>query len=93
MARTNRRKTKLKRLLEERDIRPVDVERKLRERIGEEHRPDQRQISRWCSGETEPRRKWLVRILWAVRELAGDPAIRIEDVFDLDPDNPANWMD
>jgi hypothetical protein len=36
-------------------------------------------------------RKNMVRLLWAVREAAGDATIRMEDIIDLDPDNPANW--
>ena len=86
-------RTKLGLLLETHGIRPVDLERKLRERLGDDLAPDQRQISRWCRGNTEPRRKWLVRILWAVRALAKTPDIYVDDILDLDPDNPANWQD
>jgi hypothetical protein len=35
----------------------------------------------------------MVRILWAVRETSNDQSVRIEDLFDLDPDNEANWHD
>jgi hypothetical protein len=35
----------------------------------------------------------MVRILWAIREIANDPNVRMEDLFDLDPDNPSHWLD
>jgi hypothetical protein len=35
----------------------------------------------------------MVRILWAAREAARDPNVRMEDIFDLDPNNDANWHD
>jgi hypothetical protein len=92
-SRERRRRTKLRLLLQANGLRPVDLERALRERMGYERAPDQRQISRWCGGDTEPRRKSLVRILWAVRELTRNPEISVEDIIDLDPENPENWSD
>ena len=91
--RERRRGTKLSSLLEANGLRPVDLERKLRERMGEERAPDQKQVYRWCGGTTEPRRKWLVRILWAVRELSKNPDLAAEDIVDLNPENPENWID
>lgn len=35
----------------------------------------------------------MVRILWAVREAAANPNIEIQDLFDLNPENDANWRD
>ena len=35
----------------------------------------------------------MVRILWAVREAVQDESIQLQDLFDLDPSNPANWQD
>jgi len=55
--------------------------------------PDPKQVARWRLGRTEPGRKWMVRLLWVVREAAGDSTIHIEDIIDLDPDNVANWND
>jgi hypothetical protein len=91
--RERRRKTKLGLLLQEYGLRPIDLERKLRQRLGEEHAPDQKQVWRWCQGVTEPRRKWLVRILWAVRELANKPDIPVDRIIDLETGNPENWND
>lgn len=55
--------------------------------------PDQKQMSRWLSGRTEPRRKWWVRLLWAVRQVTGDESIGIGQIVNLDPDDPGNWRD
>ena len=85
-------KTLLQQLLEARGIKSVRLEEKLRERMGE-RAPDQKQVSRWRLAQTEPGRKWMVRLLWAVREVADDPSITMEDIIDLNPDNPANWED
>jgi hypothetical protein len=35
----------------------------------------------------------MVRILWAFREAAGDPSVAIEDLFEFDVENTANWVD
>jgi hypothetical protein len=83
-------KTPLQQLLDVRGIISARLEEKLRERLGEKA-PDQRQVSRWRLGQTEPRRKSMVHLLWAVREVAVDPSIQMADIIDLDPNNPANW--
>jgi hypothetical protein len=44
-------------------------------------------------GKVDIRRKDMVRFLWGVREAANDETIQLEDLFDLDPNNPENWMD
>ncbi|PYQ25516.1 MAG: hypothetical protein DMF56_27270 [Acidobacteria bacterium] len=64
----------------------------LQQRLGDEA-PDTKQMLRWRNGLTEARRKNMVRVLWAIRVAAKDPSIRIEEVFDLDPDSAANWED
>jgi len=84
--------TPLQRLLDARSIPSSRVEAKLRERMGE-GAPTEKQVGRWRLGRSEPRRKNWIRLLWAVREATNDPTIRIEDIVDLDPDNPANWID
>jgi hypothetical protein len=84
--------TPLERLLVARNISPARLEEKLRERMNE-RAPDERQIRRWRLGRSEPRRKSIVRLLWAVREVANDTTIGVEDIIDFHPDNPANWKD
>lgn len=85
-----RRATPLQKLLAERGITSVRVEAKLQERLGG-RAPDRRQMRRWRLGENEPRRKQMVWVLWAVRELAGDPSLQIDQLFDFEPANPDNW--
>lgn len=89
---TDRVETPLQRFLEARGIPGARLEAKLRERMGD-NAPDPKQVQRWRLGRSEPRRKNMVRLLWAVREAARDPDIRMEDIVDLNPDNPANWSD
>jgi len=80
----------LQSLLKRRHIPFARLDEKLRERMGDDA-PDPKVVLRWRLGQSEPRRKNMVRVLWAVRELTNDPTIRIEDIFDFDPANPANW--
>jgi len=87
-----RRETLLEHVLKTRGISPAGLLDKLRERMGD-RAPDERQLRRWRFGRAEPVRKNMVRTLWAVREAAKDASIRIEDLFDFDPTNPANWED
>lgn len=92
--RTNRaRTTPLQQLLKERHIPSVRVEEKLEEKLkGFKYPPpDRRQWSRWRRGWNTPRREQMVWILWAVREVSRDPSIRIDQLFDFNPENPENW--
>lgn len=82
----------LQRLLKEREIPFARLDEKLQERMGDEA-PNPNMVRRWRLGRAEPRRKNLVRLLWATREITNDPTIRIEDIADFDPENPANWED
>jgi hypothetical protein len=84
-------RTPLQRLLKERGIPAARIEALLRDRLGG-RAPSQRQFLRWRH-TANIRRKDMVRILWAVRVAANDPSIRMENLFDLDPDNEANWTD
>jgi hypothetical protein len=35
----------------------------------------------------------MVRVLWAVREASRNSRVRIDELFDLDPDHESNWED
>jgi hypothetical protein len=83
-------RTRLQRFLKQRGIPSARVEAKLRERMGAAA-PSRRQFERWRFGRVDVRRKDMVRILWGAREVADDPSIQIDDLFDLDPNNPDNW--
>lgn len=82
--------TLLQRLLDERGVTSASVEAKLKERLGD-RAPGRRQIVRWRLGQNEPRRKEMVRLLWAIREIARDAEIRIDQIFNFDPNDPGNW--
>jgi hypothetical protein len=89
-------KTPLQRFLDERGISSVQLERLLRERMSASGvrktstAPNRVQWYRWRSTESITRKN-MVRVLWAVREAASDPTIRMDEIFDLDPTNEANW--
>ena len=87
------RETRLQQFLDRRQIPSARVEAKLVERMTEGRAPSRRQMGRWRLGRTDVRRKDMVRILWAVREAADDAAVQIDELFDLDPENPDNWQD
>lgn len=59
--------------------------------VATEARVSREQLARWRLGRSDIRRKNMVRILGAVRKKT--PDARIEDLFDLDPNNPENWDD
>jgi hypothetical protein len=83
--------TPLQQFLVTRGIPSARLEALLEERL-KGRAPSRRQFLRWRrTGNI--RRKDMVRILWAAREAAHDPAVRIDDLFDVDPDNEANWRD
>jgi len=85
-------RTRLQQTLKRLGIPSARVEAKLRERMGG-NAPSRRQMERWRLDKVDIRRKDMVRILWALRVVANDPNIHIEDLFDLDPSNPDNWRD
>jgi len=66
------------------------VEAKLRERLGG-RAPDRKTVARWRLDRGDIRRKDMVRVLWAVRTASGNPNVKMEELFDLDPDNEDNW--
>jgi hypothetical protein len=90
MKQRKRHRTLLQQLLDARGIPYARIDAELQKRMGN-RAPDAKLTMRWRLGDAEPRRKNMVRLLWAVREAAGDATIRMEDIIDLDPDNPANW--
>ena len=79
------RETPLQRFLDARRIPSAAVERKAG--------VSRQQMARWRLGRSDIRRKYMVRVLGAVREVANDPNVMMEDLFDLTPDNPDNWTD
>ena len=84
--------TLLQRFLDASGVPSARVEAKLRERL-QERAPGRRKMARFRLGRTDPRRKEMVQILWAVREAANDPAIELHQLFNLDPEDSRNWMD
>lgn len=84
-------RTPLQGFLDMRGIPSARLEALLEKRL-EGRAPSRRQFLRWRrTGNI--RRQDMVRILWAAREAAHDPTVQINDIFDLDPDNDANWRD
>jgi hypothetical protein len=84
--------TPLQRFLDQREIPSARVEAKLRERL-EGKSPGIRKMARIRLGRTDPRRKDMVQILWAVRQITEDVHVRLEDLFNLDPEDQGNWQD
>jgi len=86
------RETRLQQYLDRNGIPSAVVETELRGRIGG-RAPHRKTVARWRLERRDVRRKDMVRILWAVRVASGNPNVHIEELFDLDPDNPDNWED
>ena len=61
-------------------------------RVESEARISRQQMTRWRLGRSDIRRKHMVRILGAIRNITGTE-VRMEEIFDLDPGNPENWSD
>jgi hypothetical protein len=86
------RDTLLQQFLDAHGIPSARVEMRLRERL-QGRAPSRQQFLRWRLGRAEIRRKDMVRILWAVRQASSNPNVRIEELFDLDPESPDIWSD
>lgn len=84
--------TLLQRYLDLNGIASARVEAKLREKL-HGRAPSRQQFSRWRLGRVDIRRKDMVRILWAVRAASENDRVEINELFDLDPANDANWQD
>jgi hypothetical protein len=80
----------LQRYLDRNGIPSARIEAKLQERL-RGRAPSRKQMARWRLGRVDIRREDMVRILWAVRAASDNPRVRIEEIFDLDPDNEENW--
>ncbi|HYH10602.1 MAG TPA: hypothetical protein VEK11_26390 [Thermoanaerobaculia bacterium] len=89
------RVTLLQSFLDRRGIVAAHVEARLAERLEAEglRPPSRNRWIRWRLGRTDMGRKDMVRVLWAVREVAHDPTIGIEDLYDFDPATPDIWRD
>ena len=86
------RETILQQYLDRNGIPSAVVEAALRERLGS-RAPHRKTMARWRLDRRDLRRKDMVRILWAVRRASDNSNVRIEELFDLDPENPDNWQD
>lgn len=84
--------TPLQQFLDRNRLPVARVEAILRERL-DGRAPSRIQFMRWRLGRVDPQRTDMVRILWAVRHAVGNPSIRMDELFDLDPAHSANWMD
>ncbi len=84
------RETLLQQFLDRNGIPSARIEAKLQERLLG-RTPSRKQLARWRLGRVDVRREDMVRILWAVRAASGNPRVRMEEIFDLDPDNENNW--
>lgn len=85
-------RTLLQGFLKGRGVPSARVEKKLKEKL-HGRAPSRRQFARWRQGRPDIRRKDMVRILWAIREVTKDQSIRIEELFCLDPADPEIWDD
>ena len=84
-------RTPLQHFLVERGIPSARLDALLEDRL-KGRAPSRRQFLRWRR-TANIWRKDMIRILWAAREAAHDPTVRIHEIFDLDPENEANWRD
>jgi hypothetical protein len=84
--------TRLQQYLVRNGIPSARVEAKLRERL-EGRAPSRKQMARWRQRKAEIRRKDMVRLLWAVRAVSHNPDLRIEELFELDPESDEIWRD
>ena len=49
-------------------------------------------LRRWRLGEGDIRRKQMVRVLGVLRRVTHED-VRMDEIFNLDPDDPDNWID
>jgi len=60
--------------------------------VEREAKTTRQQMYRWRRRPGEDiLRTNMVRVLGAVRKLSRNPSVRMEELFDLDPENPENW--
>lgn len=83
--------TPLQRYIDAKGVPSARIEALLQKRL-QKNAPSRQQVYRWRrTGNI--RRVDMVRLLWAVREATNDPTVRIDELFDFDPDNAVNWSD
>lgn len=86
------RETLLQKWLDDHGVPAARVQAKLQERL-QGRAPSRQQLARWRLGRVDIRRKIMVRILWAVREVSNNPTVRLEELFDLVPEHEETWQD
>jgi len=87
-----RKESRLQNWLTARGIPSARIESKLRERL-KDRAPSRQQFLRWRRRGAGPRRRDMLRILWAAREVSRDESVNLENLFDLDPDSEEVWLD
>ena len=87
-----REATRLQQFLDRNGVPSARVEAFLRNRLGG-RAPVRKTVARWRQQRGDIRRKDMVRVLWAVRMASDNPDVRIDELFDLDPDSEENWRD
>jgi hypothetical protein len=85
-----RGETVFQRLLDDNRIKPATLHSLLVRRLGP-RAPSTLQLRRWRMARTDIKRTRMAQVLWALRILTNNPRLRADEVFDLNPDNPANW--
>jgi hypothetical protein len=84
--------TPLQRYIDAKRIPSARLEALLEKRLNRSPSSMRQQVYRWRrTGNI--RRIDMVRLLWAVREATNDPTVKIDELFDFDPGNEANWND
>lgn len=78
---SGRQPTRLQSWLDTNGFTSAQLERKV---------PMSRQSMTKVRAGRDVRRKTMIRILRAARDLKNDPMVKMDDLFDLDPDSPLN---
>ena len=86
------RESRLQQWLTQKGVPSARLEAKLRERL-RDRSPSRQQFIRWRRHGVDMRRKDMVRILWAAREVSNDREVRLADLFDVDPHSDEIWED
>ena len=86
------RETPLQKYLDRIGISSAMVETALRDRLAG-RAPSRKTVARWRLDRGDIRRKDMVRVLWAVRIASGNPNVRLDELFNLDPESDENWRD
>jgi len=84
------RESRLQQWLVRNGIPSARIEAKLRERL-RDRAPSRQQFIRWRLHGVDLRRKDMVRILWAAREVSNDADVQLVDLFEVDPRSEEVW--